>query len=67
MFGGLFNQMHLLAAVYENERIRKIFLNSSGTLYWPSLSGDTLNESSLGATNLSVFLNCTRRSNVGQN
>jgi RHS repeat-associated protein len=43
--------------VYDGDgrRVKKVN-GSAGTLYWPSLSGDTLNESSLGATNLREYV-----------
>lgn len=43
--------------VYDGDgrRVKK-FSGSTGTLYWPDLSGNTLNESSLGATNLHEYV-----------
>ena len=43
--------------VYDGDghRVKKVN-GSSGTLYWPNLNGDTLNESSLGATNLREYV-----------
>jgi RHS repeat-associated protein len=43
--------------VYDGDgrRVKK-FSGSTGTLYWPDLGGNTLNESSLGATNLHEYV-----------
>ncbi len=43
--------------VYDGDghRVKKVN-GSSGTLYWPDLSGNVLNESSLGATNLHEYV-----------
>lgn len=43
--------------VYDGDgrRVRKSS-GSTGTLYWPDLNGNTLNESSLGATNLHEYV-----------
>jgi len=39
----------------DGNRVKK-FSGSAGTLYWPDLNGKTLNESSLGATNLHEYV-----------
>jgi RHS repeat-associated protein len=43
--------------VYDGDghRVKK-FSGSTGTLYWPDLNGNNLNESSLGATNLHEYV-----------